>query len=515
MGRSLAGTCLLALATTLAASAMGCSLGNVHHDDCESSRQCEDVFGLGSTCDEGFCSAPASCTTGHDCRARFGGGACVSGQCTATLPEDPDCFIAEPADALTRRAAGDGSYALIGGIMSVREDYDLTLSKAARLAVREINRTGGLADGRKLGIVFCDNAGKSDADNETRTVKNEHAMDYLSGTLGVPVVLGPASSADALTLVNRVLQKGYTTAILSPSATSPALTKQPDRLDPADPYGLFWRTCPSDELQGSVLATKVIGLDTTIQKVAVIYVQDPYGEGLSQVFANTYGLDRTTLVPYDFGGDFAVVREATEAASPDAVLVIAVVATDTVAILDELAKSPTLAQKQYFFTDGAKDKATLLDPKLPAEVKAMIAGAKGTAPARPSGSNYDLFKADLAKDFDVAADGFSFLAQTYDAAWCAAYGLVYADGKGKASDGRVVAEGLAHLSAGDAVNVGPIAWPAAKLALTTGDRALDVVGASGELDFDATTGEAPGPIEIWGVAASGDDFVTESVVLPK
>ena len=38
---------------------------------------------------------------------------------------------------------------------------------------------------------------------------------------------------------------------------------------------------------------------------------------------------------------------------------------------------------------------------------------------------------------------------------------------------------------------------------------------SGELDFDATTGEAPGPIEIWGVSASGDDFVTESVVLPK
>ena len=38
--------------------------------------------------------------------------------------------------------------------------------------------------------------------------------------------------------------------------------------------GLFWRTCPSDVLQGAVMAQNVIGVDLAITKLAVVYVSD-------------------------------------------------------------------------------------------------------------------------------------------------------------------------------------------------------------------------------------------------
>ena len=70
-----------ALLGSLGVLAAGCSLGNLSHDDCTDDAQCGALFGLGSTCAEGFCSDAASCNTGHECRKAAGGGACVMGAC--------------------------------------------------------------------------------------------------------------------------------------------------------------------------------------------------------------------------------------------------------------------------------------------------------------------------------------------------------------------------------------------------------------------------------------------------
>ncbi len=69
-----------------------------------------------------------------------------------------------------------------------------------------------------------------------------------------------------------------------------------DRLDPKAPYGLFWRTCPTDLLQGEVLAKDVIPIDL---KVTIVYLQDTYGEGLANVFNENRTEGTTTLVPFD------------------------------------------------------------------------------------------------------------------------------------------------------------------------------------------------------------------------
>jgi branched-chain amino acid transport system substrate-binding protein len=504
----------------LGAIAAGCSLGNVAHDDCKSTAECTTAFGLGSTCSEGYCSTPDPCSTGHDCRARYGGGACVNGACLTSIPSDPSCSVMEPADLLSKPAVGEGSHVIIGGIFSLTADFDLAQTQAIRLAVREVNRSGGTVEGRPLGIVFCDNGGPMNAtEGDARVALNDHAIDHLAGTLGVPLIIGPLRSSDSLTLVNRALKRKYPTVIISPSATSPALTKQPDRLDPADPHGLFWRTCPSDQLQGNVLAMDVIDPG---QKVAVIYLQDAYGEGLSSVFQEEYqkrlgpNLEAsiTEGFPFDANTDWAALAAQVEAWGPQAVLIIAVQAVDTVSILTEIAKT-SAASVPYYFTDASKDNSQMLNPALPAAVKAIIQNAKGTAPARPSGPNYDLFKTNLAKDFQLSADAYAFLAQSYDAGYVGAYGLVYASSAGTNYDGRQVAEGMTRLSAGTIVNISPTTWSTGKAEITTGDKQINIVGTSGELNFDPATGEAPGLIEVWRVAPGLAGFETEAVVPPK
>jgi branched-chain amino acid transport system substrate-binding protein len=408
---------------------------------------------------------------------------------------------------------GEDTYTILGGVFSLHEPFDQALTASTRLAIREINEEGGGVDGKKMGVVFCDVGGYPTVTGDARTAMSDHAMDYLAGTLGVPVVIGPSRSSDALDLINRVLQKDYPTAIISPSATSPALTNQPDRLSPNDPYGLFWRTCPSDTLQGTVLAVDVVAADTTVTKVAVIYVDDLYGDGLSSVFSSAYGVAKTVLIPFDSGGAVTEVASLAAKSGANGVLVIAAQASDTVNILTALSSTP-LASAKYFFTGGSKNVATLLDPKLPAAVKTMIEHAKGTAPAPPSGQNYAMFEADLLKDFQIRADAFPFLAEAYDAAYCGGYGILYAQALTPAFDGRNVTDGLAHLSQGATINVGPIDWTAAKEDLTMNNGTINIVGVSGNLDFDAKTGDAPGAIEVWAVNADFSGFTTVSIVNP-
>ncbi|MEP7125688.1 MAG: ABC transporter substrate-binding protein [Byssovorax sp.] len=509
----------LLVATTLLGAldliAAGCSLGNVHHDDCTTDAQCGAVFGVGSTCADGFCSDAATCTTGHDCRKAAGGGACVAGACQAAFPIDAACKgIVEPPDLLKGPLVGAGAPLIIGGIFSLDEPKNKAIVTAIRLGVQDINRSGGMNGGQKLGVVFCDNGGPGNkATGDDRIPLNNHALDYLAGTLGVPVIVGPLTSSDSIRLINRLKEKAYPTVIISPSATSPDLTSVDDRLHASDKYGLFWRTCPSDLLQGKVLAESVVP-KTMTSKIAVVYLKDTYGEGLATVFRTAYSLNQSEGFPF-LDTDLAdptkldAIAAKVNTYGPDGVVVIALQGGDAIKVLTSMAGQPTVASKPFFFTDGAKDQAALLNPMLPMGVQAIIKGAVGTEPASPSGPNYDLFKTNLTT-LGLDASGFSFLAQAYDATFIGAMGVVLASKTSTKYDGLNVADGLAHLSAGKAVNLAPTEWQSGIGVLKSAGQ-INVEGTSGKLDFDATTGEAPGKIELWKASADFTSFVTTPI----
>jgi branched-chain amino acid transport system substrate-binding protein len=515
----------LALFASLALGAPlgGCSLRDVKHDDCKNDDQCAVAFGPGSTCSAGFCSDPATCTTGHDCRKTAGGGACVDGACVGTFPTDPACtnMYNEPPDILMQRADGPMAPLVIGAIFSLDAMHDQDLTTSIRLAVREIDRNDGLNGGQQLGVVFCDNGGPGDmATGTARSALDIHALDYLAGTLGVPYLVGPLTSADSLVILGELIKQSYPTAIISPSATSPALTNAPDRLHPGDPNSLFWRTCPSDTLQGQVLAKDVVGTAVpAINKVAVVYINDTYGLGLATVFASSFA-GTTVLVPYEptAPGDpnqLAMLATAADAAAStsNAVLLIAEQAAVAVAIVEAMGTAnPMIQTMPFYFTDGSQDTA-LLDPQNPPWVQALVKKAMGTAPASPSGQNYDIFNTNLMSEFGISGTSASFLAQAYDATYAGAYGVIYASRNGSNYDGLDVAEGMAHLESGALIPLGPLYWPMGKGDLVTQGQ-IDIDGTSGPLQFDPNTGDAPASILVWGVKSDLSGFTEVKVVPP-
>ena len=472
----------------------GCSLGNLAHDDCTGDAECTALFGIGSRCVEGFCSEPEPCEESLACRDAYGYGAtCQDGICKPTAP-DPRCTLSEPEDLAAQLAAPVSGRIVLGAMFKLG-----TAKERARDA---------------------DGDAANDAD-ETKELTR-----YLAGDLQVPLILGPSSSASATAATSVLLEERLPTVILTPSATSSTLTNLVDRFDPAsDPLGLLWRTCPSDALQGEVLASTIAATLTNL-KVVVLYPQDTYGQGLEETFRDDFtALAGHTVASFPFAVDesdlaFAVGGAAAEVA-PNALLVISGDAARTVKILELASQAPTLATLPLFLTDGSKDAAVLLDPGNAPGVQAFVATARGTAPASPSGTAYGTFAQNLQAEFGTDAAGFSFVAQSYDAAYCGVFGVVHAlslggtpdpaTGAGGRLEGFAVAEGLASLAAGVPVNVGPTGFTTGVSELVKPDGTIDVEGTSGHLDFDAETGEAPGPIEIWGVDATGTGFETLSV----
>lgn len=498
-----------------AISASGCLLTNIHSEDCKSDDECATAFGLGSACDDGFCTTAPECASGHDCRSLFGGGACVEGGCANFIPPPPDgaCLEFEPPDLLDRPLTGEGSHTVVGAMFRLGNTADPPMAKAAQLGVREIDEVGGLVEGRPLGFVLCDNGGDMNLlEGDARSARITGLLDYLAGTLGVPVIVGPVTSSDSLTAINHLVSQRYPTVLISPSATSPQLTDAPDRLDQGDPHGLFWRTAPSDLFQGLVLARDVVSQfpvpSMTRTDIAILYLDDAYGLGLANAFKDNWdpGPGHTSVL-YEFSADpgavidWAQVAAQMAAQGPDGILMVSVDAVLTTAFIDAMAGEATIQGLPLYLTDGSKDADRLLnDPNLSAEARAIVQSQVfGTAPANPSGLAFDFFAAALQAAFAIDPRDFSFVANSYDAVFVGAMGIVFASQAGGSYDGRSVAAGMSRLSDTNAtlVPIGKNDWNAAKARLTSGGQTIDIVGISGSLDFDGVTGEAPGPIEIW------------------
>ena len=484
--------------------AAGCSLTNITVDECTSNAACESAFGFGSTCNDGFCSEPQVCETGHDCRKAFGGGACVNGMCVDRLPSVPfgaaNCRY-EPENLRDQTLIGDDAPLVIGGMFFFEVDFSPPIIDAARLAVRQINGFGGLELGRNLAMVYCDNSGPmGETDGPEHEERTRQVVDYLAQTLGVPFMVGPLTSGDSFLTTQYMLQQGYPTLMVSPSATNPGLSLEPDRLNADDPFGLFWRTAPSDALQGSVLANSVVRtfpmMDPTIMNIAVPYRNDPYGIGLASAFSDAFS-GSSSLQQFDVDSDLTAAAAAVSSGSPDGVLFIDIGGNRAVEFIAAMATQGITTP--LYLADGSKNDA-LLDSMLPQTSKDIIFNnTVGTVAAGAEGSAFDLFRTQYNMEFPSGAADNAFTANGYDAIFVGAAGVVFAaQGGNNNYDGRNVAEGLSRLVGGSVgVQLGGLEWPNLKNGVTQGERRVDITGVSGPLDFDVALGQAPAAIEIW------------------
>jgi branched-chain amino acid transport system substrate-binding protein len=126
-------------------------------------------------------------------------------------------------------------------------------------AVKDINAA-------KAGITLSYT--QKDSGDTSTNIASQSAKALLS--TGVSAIVGAASSSVSLSFVDQLVSAKVVQ--LSPANTSPTFSTYKDN-------GYYWRTAPSDVLQGRVLGQKV--LKDGALNVSIIYQNDSYGQGLN------------------------------------------------------------------------------------------------------------------------------------------------------------------------------------------------------------------------------------------
>ncbi len=212
--------------------------------------------------------------------------------------------------------AGEAGAPLVfGGLLPKTGDLALAyppMGTAAALAIKEINSAGGV-----LGepVVWRDGDDGTSPAVAKRTVK-KHIAD------GVHVIIGAGASSISRAVLPEVVGAGV--ILFSPCNTDAGLSSIDDK-------GLYFRTAPSDILQGKALAD-VIMRDGP-GKITIVARKDSYGEGLQanvrteleRVGVPADRMQMLTYVPPEPGGaplDFTAGAQEIKGFAANAVLVI-------------------------------------------------------------------------------------------------------------------------------------------------------------------------------------------------
>jgi ABC-type branched-subunit amino acid transport system substrate-binding protein len=174
------------------------------------------------------------------------------------------------------------------------------------LAIADINAAGGVL-GKNVETVKGD-SGDATTDTASKTVDSELSQN-------VDAIIGAASSGVSLSVIDKITAAGV--VMFSPANTSKALSTYAD-------HGLYFRTAPSDILQGAVLA-QVIQSDGNAT-VGIIARNDSYGSGLSadlKTDLEAAGVKVVDLKLYDEKAtSFDADVDALKAENPDAIAII-------------------------------------------------------------------------------------------------------------------------------------------------------------------------------------------------
>jgi len=259
----------------------------------------------------------------------------------------------------------------------------------AELAVQEINEAGGVLDGDVELL-------NGDSGDTTTDIANQTVDQHLAN--GADVIVGAASSGVSMTFIDKVTGAGV--VHFSPANTSPDFTDYPDN-------GLYFRTAPSDVLQGRVMGELV--LDDGAATVGLMALQDPYGEGLLNAVSETVqesGGEVTDEIIYDpQAQNFDAEVQQLVSSDPDAIVVIGFAESARIfSTLVEQGLGPD--SKALYCVDGNVDSAEL------GEVSKEIVGTRCTLPGAPAEGD---FRDRLVEAAGGSLDSFSYGPETYDA----------------------------------------------------------------------------------------------------
>jgi len=366
----------------------------------------------------------------------------------------------------------------------------------AQLAVKQINT----AAEEVFGGPIIDNL--VTADSATLPTPAIEGARKLVQVNGVPAIIGGWSSgvtiavAESVTIPSGVLQ-------VANGATSPLLSVLPSDND-AD---LLFRTTSPDTFQGIVAAQLANGEiidDNKYQTASTIYINNPYGQGLSNSFADSFkerGGKILNQIPHpeEVQPTYRSQLSAALKGDPDLLVVVSYPGHTSV-ILKEARDF--FDMDNYQFVDGNKSEAV---------VKAVgadaLAGSFGTAPGQdPESQGYQQFsksyKSEMNRDRIPP-----FTTSAYDAAMAIGLALAKAvadDLSAEEITGTALRDRLRPVSnsPGTKVTGGTQEGVTKALQMIADGQDIDYIGASGAVDFN-DAGDVVTPIVIWKYTADG------------
>ena len=362
------------------------------------------------------------------------------------------------------KGEGDGNL-VIGTLLPVTGDLGFLGPPefaGVETAINDINKAGGV-----LGNDVVEE--QADSGDGTPDIAGAGVDKLLDAK--ADVIIGAASSSVSLSVIDKIVNAGVVQ--FSPANTSTAF-------DTYDDKGLYFRTAPSDVLQGAVLANTVVG--DGYENIAILARQDSYGVALANQTAKGIEQQGATVVTKKLysadATNFTAEANAIAAESPDAIVLIAF--NETTKIIPELIANEIGPQDlQMYFVDGnTADYSADFDPGTLDGVKATYPGAELTGDFR-----------ERMLETDPKLKDFTYGPESYDATIMSALAATAAGD----DSGEAIASKLVEISEGGT----PCTEYSECVGLLEKGEDIDYNGVSGPVDLNETGSPSKATIGIF------------------
>ncbi|KQZ23046.1 MULTISPECIES: ABC transporter substrate-binding protein [unclassified Microbacterium] len=320
------------------------------------------------------------------------------------------------------------------------------------LAVKEINDA-------KAGVTI-DLTAEDEGDTDTKAY--ETSITKLQGA-GVSAIVGAAASGVSKLILDGNVSAGILQ--ISASNTSPDFTAWDDD-------GLYFRTAPSDLLQGEVLGNLIA--EDGAKSLGIIYQNDAYGTGLDAAIKETFeGTGGEVVAEASFNvGDaqFDAQVETIKAQNPDAV---AIVSFDQFKTLAPLLVNAGISADKFYLVDG-----NLSD--YGDEIPVSLEGAQGTKAGPALADDFtDRLQTYWTGEGNSEVKDFTYAAEAYDAVVLVALASLAAD----STEGADIAAKMQEVSGGSGDGEKCTSFADCAKIINDGGTA-DYDGYSGDVTFD-------------------------------
>lgn len=377
-------------------------------------------------------------------------------------------------------------------------EYGPFYRDAVALAVEQVNAAAEEVYGGKL---IAEHLAE---DTRTLPTVGVEAARKLVEAEGVPAIIGAASSgvtvatATSVTIPAEVL-------LISNASTSPLLSVLPED----ERSDLLFRTTSSDALQGVVAAQLAAGeiIDGyQVKSASTIFINNPYGQGLSNAFSRSFQKRGGTVHaeiphPEEVQPTYRSQLAAALKDNPDLLLVVSYEG-HTATLLKESRDSFDFTNWQ--FVDGNRS-LKVLSAVGPEPLEGSYGTAPGQDPSIPAFKNFEeTFKKRFGRD-RIAP----FTESAYDAAIVIGLAAAKAvtDGVGEIT-GPVLRDRLRAIAnpGGEKVVGGSQEGVRKALQLINEGKDIDYDGVAGPADFD-DNGDVRTPIAVWKYTRDSTEIV--------